>query len=217
VRAVAAALGLSLAPSATAQVALDLKLGYGLPTGNVWTVSPVSATWPMSKSWTGSIPVEFGARYRISPAISAGVYFGWGPAFVTSTGFDAITGSSGSDLRVGIDLVYAFSPDRAMSPWLSLGTGWEWTAYSGTKGGQSATVTMNGWEYVNVQAGLDFKVAKAFALGPYLGFLGGNYSSIVASGASNNGVGANYGGSVDTAARSFHGWLQLGVKGTLTL
>ena len=217
VRAVAAALGLAIAPSGTAQVALDLKVGYGLPTGNVWTASPVNPTWPMSKSWTGSIPFELGARYRIAPAISLGAYFGWGPAFVTSTGFDEIAGSSGSDMRVGIDLAYTFSPDRAMSPWVSLGTGWEWTNYSGTKRGQSAAVTMNGWEYLNVQAGLDFNVAKAFAVGPYVGFIGGTYSSIVASGASDTGVGANYGGAVDPAARSFHGWFQLGVKGTLNL
>ncbi len=217
VRAVAAALGLALAPSAMAQVALDLKLGYGIPMGTVWAASPWNPSWPMSRAWTGSIPIEVGARYRITPAISLGAYFGWGPAFVTSTGFDSIAGSSGSDMRLGIQLAYTFSADRAMSPWFSIGTGWAWTGYSGTKGGQSASITLNGWEYLNLQTGLDFNVAKAFAVGPYIGFLAGAYSSIVASGASNTGPGENWGGSIDPAARSFHGWFQFGVKGTLNL
>jgi hypothetical protein len=217
VRAVAAALGLALAPSAMAQVALDLKLGYGIPMGTVWAASPWNPSWSMSRAWTGSIPIEVGARYRVTPAISLGAYFGWGPAFVTSTGFDSIAGSSGSDMRLGIQLAYTLSADRAMSPWFSIGTGWEWTNYSGTKGGQSASITVNGWEYLNVQTGLDFNVAKAFAVGPYIGFLAGTYSSIVASGASNTGPGGNWGGSIDPAARSFHGWFQFGVKGTLNL
>jgi hypothetical protein len=76
---------------------------------------------------------------------------------------------------------------------------------------------MNGWEYLNVQLGLDFNLAKSFAVGPYVGFMAGTYSSIVASGASNTGPGNNYGGSVDLAARAFHGWFQFGVKGTLNL
>lgn len=217
VRAVAVGLVLAIAPPAMAQVAIDLKIGYGLPTGNVWAASPWNPPWSMSNAWTGSIPIELGARYRITPALSLGAYFGWGPAFVASTGFDGIAGSSGSDLRLGIELAYAFHPEGAMSPWFSLGTGWGWTSYSGTKDGQSASVTVDGWEYLNVQTGLAFRVAKAFAVGPYLGFIGGTYSSIAASGASNNGPGANYGGSIDPAARCFHGWFQLGVKGTLDL
>jgi hypothetical protein len=217
VRAVAAALGLALASSAMAQVALDLKLGYGVPMGTVWAASPWNPAWSMSNAWTGSVPIEVGARYRITPAISLGAYFGWGPAFVTSTGFAGIAGSSGSDMRLGIQLAYTFSADRPMSPWFSVGTGWEWTSFSGTSSGQDASVTMNGWEYLNLQTGLDFNVARAFAIGPYVGFLAGTYSSIVASGAANTGPGNNYGGAIDPAARSFHGWFQFGVKGTLNL
>jgi hypothetical protein len=46
-------------------------------------------------------------------------------------------------------------------------------------------------------------------------FLGGNYSSIIASGAAATYPG--YGGSVDLTSRAFHGWFQIGVKGTWNL
>ncbi len=212
VRAVAVAMALASAPDAMAQVALDLKVGYALPVGDVWVASPWNPAWSMTSVWTGAVPVEVAARYRFTPNISVGPYFQWGPAFTTSTGFDSISGSSGTTMRLGLELVYGITPDAGMNPWVSYGTGWEWTRYSGTKSGQSAAVTVDGWEYLNVQAGLDFNVAKAFAAGPYVGFSAGTYSSIVASGAS-----TGWGGSVELSARSFHGWFQFGVKGTLNL
>lgn len=216
-RAAAVAMGMAFAPTTMAQVALDLKVAYALPIGDVWVASPWNPAWTMTSVWTGAVPVEVAARYRFTPNISVGPYFQWGPAFTTSTGFDSISGSAGTDMRLGLELVYGFAPDAGMNPWASYGMGWEWTKYSGTKSGQSAAVTVNGWEYLNFQVGLDFKLARAFAVGPYVGFSAGTYSSIVASGASNTGPGGNYGGSVDLAARAFHGWFQFGVKGTLNL
>jgi len=212
VRAVAAALGLTLAPSATAQVALDLKLGYGLPTGNVQIASPVNPTQALSSMWSGEIPLEVAARYRFTPSISLGVYFQYDPAFVASASCAAGASCSGHDMRTGIELVYTFAPDRAMSPWFSLGTGWEWSHYSTRAGASTSDLNWSGWEYLNVQTGLDVNVATAFAVGPYVGFIGGTYSNLKAK---FDGVPFNR--AVDPASRSFHGWLQLGVKGTLTL
>jgi hypothetical protein len=191
-------------------VALDVKAAYAIPVGDVWGSSSWNPAWPMSGAWTGAVPLEIAARYRFTPSLSAGAFFQWGPAFVTSTGFAQIAGSSGSDMRLGIELVYAFTPGAALDPWVGLGTGWQWTSYSSS----SASVTLSGWEYLNVQAGLDFALGQALAIGPYLGFAGGNYTNIFASGAANTGVGNDYGGAIPTGARSFHAWIQLGVKGT---
>ena len=47
-------------------------------------------------------------------------------------------------------------------------------------GTQSATLTFSGWEYFNVQGGLDFNLSKTFAVGPYLGYFGGSYTSVSA-------------------------------------
>jgi hypothetical protein len=191
---------------------LDVKVAYAVPVGNVWGSSTwdefgYHPAWPMSDTWTGAVPLGVGGRYRFTPGLSAGVYFQWGPAFVTSSGTSGVAGTSGYDMRVGIEAVYGFLPDASWNPWVSLGTGWEWTQVSG----QGASVTPNGWEFLNVQAGVDYRLSPTFALGPYLGFVGGNYTNITATGTSEG-----WGGAIPSGGRAFHGWIQFGVKGTAT-
>ncbi len=212
VRAVVVLVAMALASSARGQVAFDLKAGYSLPMGNAWGTSPWNPARSMTDVWTGAVPLELAARYRFNPNVSAGVYFQYGPAFLKSPGPDGIDGTWGADVRVGLELVYAFLPDGTANPWFGIGTGWEWTSYSGQKSGAASAVTLNGWEYLNVQAGLDVNVSRAFAVGPYVGFLGGTYSSIGTSGAS-----VGFGGAIEPAARAFHAWLQLGLKATVNL
>ena len=192
--------------------ALDVKVAYAVPVGNVWGSSTwdefgYHPAWPMSGAWTGAVPLEVAGRYRFTPGLSAGVYFQWGPAFVTSSAFNGIAGTSGYDMRVGIEAVYGFMPEASWNPWVSLGTGWEWTQYAG----QGASVTMSGWEFLNVQAGVDFRLSSTFGLGPYVGFLGGNYTNISATGSAQG-----WGGAIPSGGRAFHGWIQFGLKGTAT-
>jgi hypothetical protein len=192
--------------------ALDVKVAYAVPVGSGWGSSTwedfgYHPAWPMTDAWTGAVPLEVAGRYRFTPALSAGVYFQWGPAFVTSSAFNGIAGTSGYDMRVGVEAVYGFMPDASWNPWVSLGTGWEWTQYAG----QDASFTMSGWEFLNVQAGVDFRLSPTFGLGPYLGFVGGNYTNFSAVSA-----GVNSGGAIPSGGRAFHGWLQFGLKGTAT-
>jgi hypothetical protein len=191
--------------------ALDVKVAYAVPVGNVWSASTwdngVHAAWAMSDTWTGSVPLGVAGRYRFTPGLSAGVYFQWGPAFVTSGGFPGVAATSGYDMRVGIEAVYGFLPDAPWNPWVSLGTGWEWTQVAG----QGSTVTLSGWEFLNVQAGLDFRLSPTFGVGPYLGFVGGNYTNF-----SSVSGGIDAGGAIPSGGRAFHGWIQFGIKGTAT-
>ena len=188
-----------------ALVALDVKAAYAIPVGNVWGSSSWNPAAPMSGAWTGAVPLEVAVRYLFTPNVSAGAYFQWGPAFVTSPGFNQRTGSSGSDMRVGVELMYELDPESEINPWFLLGTGWGWTSYSAS----NASTTLSGWDYLKVQAGVDLKLAQAFSLGPYVGFSAGTYTNIVATGAWQG-----WGGAVPLDARSFHGWLQYGLSGT---
>jgi hypothetical protein len=208
VRAVAVAAALAFAGTAQAQFALDLKLGYAVPTGGVATGQA------MNDTWSGSIPLGVDARYRFTPNISAGVYFQWNPAFAATNFCNAqqIPGGtptcSGSDLRLGLEVMYGFNP-AGMNPWVSLGTGWQWTNISATLGGETGGFTMSGWEYFNVQAGIDFPLSKLFALGPYVGYFGGTYTSV-----SGTGIVTVTDSSIPSSQRTFHGWFQIGAKGT---
>ncbi len=206
-RGLVVAAALAFAGTAQAQFALDLKAGYAFPTGSVGTGQA------MSDTWSGAIPLGVDARWRFTPNLSAGVYFQWNPAFAASAfcnNTDVPGGAtcSGSDMRLGLEVMYGFNP-AGMNPWVSLGTGWQWTNISAKAGGETAGVTFSGWEYFNVQAGVDFPLSKLFALGPYLGYFGGTYTN--ASGTGSNPMGSQ---TIESSFRTFHGWFQIGAKGT---
>jgi hypothetical protein len=209
-RAVTVAAALAITQSAAAaDWAFDAKVGFALPMGNVWGTEPWTREpmpFAMSTAWSGAVPLRFDARYHVSPNISLGAYFGWGPAFVKDSNYFAGPWNSGYDMRVGIELMYEFLPSEALNPWFLIGSGWEWTNFSGA----NHSVTMNGWEYLNVQAGLDFGLSRAFGIGPYVGFQAGTYSSMDMGGQPG-------GGKIPPDSRAFHGWFQFGVKGTLNL
>jgi len=200
------AAAVAFAPSAQAQFALDLKLAYAIPVGDATLNNPLSDTI------TGAIPIGLDARYKFTPNLSAGVYFQYAPAFVKSSFCDAATGASCSatGVRLGIEVAYAFMPDAGFNPWVSLGTGWEWATVKASVGSVSASVTADGWEYFNIQVGGDFALSKMFSVGPYVGFSGGSYTS------QTNPL-TDTSESIPSADRTFHGWFQLGVKGTVNL
>lgn len=210
---VAMVAALSFATPVAAQVSIDLKAGYGVPLGDAITPGgPWTYSGKMSNLWSGEIPIEVAGRWHFTRSFSAGAYFQYDPALVAArvcaTGFSC----SGSDVRVGVEAVYALNPEGFLSPWGSLGTGWEWTTLSISIPTDSAKVTYSGWEYFNVQIGLDFNLSRMFAVGPYVGYFAGSYSSV-----SGSVSGVAEPASVSSDFRAFHGWLQFGAKGTLNL
>jgi len=202
------AAAVAFAPSAQAQFALDLKLAYAWPVGDAFISDGVNQ--PLSDSISGALPIGIDARYKFTPNLSAGVYFQYAPAFVKNCSSGSSCSSSG--VRLGIEAVYAFMPDAGINPWVSLGTGWEWATFTQSAGGLEVSATLNGWEYFNVQVGADVAVSKMFSVGPYFGFSGGTYTSLSASSG-----GSSASASIPSADRTFHGWFQLGVKGTVNL
>ena len=209
---VAVVAALLLARPAEAQVSLDLKLAYAVPTGDIVSLGGATYYGRMSYTWSGAVPIGVAGRYRFSPNFSAGVYFQYGPAFVASRFCTASMTCSGYDMRVGVEAVYGFLPERTLNPWVSVGTGWEWTRFSVATADLSAAVTYSGWEYFNAQLGLDMNFSRTFAFGPWAGFFGGSYSSV-----SGDWSGEAQGPSIPSDSRAFHGWFQFGLKGTLNL
>ncbi|MEI6224024.1 MAG: hypothetical protein WCS72_04685 [Deltaproteobacteria bacterium] len=214
--AVVVAAALVFAAPAGAQVALDLKVGYAIPTGDLMAFGGSDYYGPMKYTWSGAVPIEVAGRYRFSPSFSAGVYYQYAPAFIATRFCASGMTCSGYDMRVGVEAVYAFLPERAWNPWVSVGTGWEWTHFSVATADASSQVTYSGWEYFNVQAGLDWNLSKTFAFGPYVGFFGGSYSTLTGN-STGPGAGGAVSGSIPSGYRAFHGWLQFGLKGTVTL
>jgi hypothetical protein len=76
--------------------------------------------------------------------------------------------------------------------------------------------TGKGFEFINLQGGLDFKVAPGLALGPFLSFSIGQYSSASVS-CSGNACGGFASASDDIDEKAPHQWLLLGVRGTFVV
>jgi len=205
-----------LTPSARAEVAIDLKVGYARPTGNIASESTASSYWKgaLSKFVSGAIPLEVAGRYRFTPKFSAGIYFQYAPAFTAASICRPEFSCSASNVRVGAEAVYGFLPDSTFNPWVSVGSGWEWLNQTvdipstATVAGSTQKLGLNGWEWFNVQVGADWNLSKMFAAGPYVGFFGGQYSSATDNAGSHT---------IASANRQFHGWLQFGLKGTVSL
>jgi hypothetical protein len=94
-----------------------------------------------------------------------------------------------------------------MNPWFGLGIGYEIASVSAEAGGGEASTTYKGIEFLNLQAGADFKVADNVGIGPFLSFSLGQYSSF----SSESPLGEIDG---DIEEKGMHQWLTIGVKGS---
>lgn len=202
---------------------LAARVGFGFPLGNV--ASDPTATLALTDDFSGEVPLWLDVGYRFGRKFFVGAYFQYAFAFIkSSTAFAASqigqavcempgVSCSGSDVRLGAELQYKFSPDASFQPWAGIGVGYEWTNLSASASGVEASLQYHGWEFFNLQVGGDFKVSEAFALGPYVAFSLGQYDTVSISGTGQPSESLD----IPSGSRSIHEWLQLGVKGTFNL
>ncbi|HEY3252499.1 MAG TPA: hypothetical protein VGJ91_01075 [Polyangiaceae bacterium] len=173
------------------KIRLGLRLGYAFALGNL------DKNDKMSDGTKGQIPIWIDAGYMVTPNILVGLYGQYG--FVQ---LKDCTDCSAHDIRFGLQGQYHLAPAGSADPWLGLGFGYEWLGLS--QGGASGTI--KGFQFLNLQGGADFKVSDAFAVGPFVDFSLGQYSSISVEDQS-----------ADIPEKAMHEWLTLGVKGTFGL
>jgi outer membrane protein W len=136
-----------------------------------------------------------------SPAVAAGA--------CKQTG----VGCSSHDIRLGVNGHYHVLPDGRFDPWFGVGFGYEWLSISASQGNVNVSQGVSGWEFFNLQAGLDFHLLKgALGIGPFVTLTFDQYSS--ASSPSDT-QGGTTGSSVSN--QSFHEWLFFGVRGDYDL
>jgi outer membrane protein W len=186
------------------KIKLGLRLGYALPTGKVGDISQNGATLDggkLSDDISGQIPIWIDAGYMVLPSLMVGLYGQYG--FVGTKNCPSGASCSAHDLRIGIQGQYHFMPEQSTDPWLGLGFGYESLGLSETVGGQSFDASINGWELLNLQGGVDFQVIPAFTVGPFLSFSLDQFSS-EKSGSQ----------SLDFTTKHIHEWILIGAKGT---
>lgn len=203
---------------------LGARLGYGIPMGK-GVDEPDGA---MSTGIKGMIPLQLDLGYRVIPSLTVGGYvmYGFGLIGDDSQAFCDRLEASGtdaschtSDVRVGAQVHYHIAPRQQTDPWIGAGLGYEWLSFGldASSGGSSLEIssTVKGFEFVNLQGGVDFRAAKGLGIGPFLSFTLAQFDSRSSScsGACTDITFMNG----DIPNKALHQWLLLGVRGSFVI
>ncbi len=147
---------------------LGARLGYALPVGSLSSNSSLST--PLSNLETASVPIGVDAGFRLSRGVYLGGTLAWGPGIAPNTkGTCALNASCfRQDAQLRAEARFYFTPERRVSWWASVGTGWEVAAFSESTGGNGATATLTG-PLADLELGFDSR-RGAVAIGPYFGW-----------------------------------------------
>jgi hypothetical protein len=189
-----------VASGARAEPSLALRLGVAPAVGSAARDVPASDVIPVQ------FPLQLDALWKVGP-FAAGFYGSWGPGRAGSCGPG--TTCSARDWRVGLQATWTFATQGGSEPWAGLASGYEWAIVDRTHGGTIET-TLRGFEPIAIQGGIEWRIGRWLALGPY-GLVGiGRYTKVSVD----TGFGA---ASEDVPDRAVHAWLHAGVRGRLVL
>jgi hypothetical protein len=187
-----------------------LRVGYGIPLGSV------AENGDLSDAVGGQVPLILDVGYRVIPNLFLGLYAQYGFAWVGDTFDEAcdLPGASCSahDIRLGIEAHYHFKPREKLDPWIGLGVGYEWLNIGAEANDLELSMTMHGFEFLNLQAGLDIRAADNFYVGPFLAFTMGQFSATSVE-CDDAFCGAGFAADGDIENKALHEWLLIGVRG----
>ena len=185
------------------------RLGYGLAMGDVAKDSK------MSDGVKSQIPIWLDVGYNVSDSLMVGAYVQYGIAQLADKACPDSADCSASDLRFGVQGHYHLSPGESMDPWFGLGVGYEIASASasGETMGQKfdSTASYSGFEFANLQAGLDFEASEGLGVGPFVSFSIGQFSS------ANLSVTGQPDQDGDIKDKAMHQWIVFGVRGAFNL
>jgi hypothetical protein len=185
---------------------LALRLGFASAVGSI------ASRVPVDDGVNLQVPVQVDVLWRFGQ-LAAGLY---GSGAWASVGDCAGSGAGGrscsaSVWRLGLQATWSF---RAVvggaEPWLGVATGYEWARERRARAGTAVETTWRGFELLAVQGGLEWRVARWAAVGPFLLVGGGQYSGIEMD----TGFAA---ASTEIPDKAVHAWIHLGVRGRFML
>ncbi len=190
------------------------RVGYGLPLGRVADADDSD----LKDGISGQIPLWLDVGYRVAPNVMIGAYFSYGFGFLGSDLEDACDtiDCSVHDMRFGGQLQFHVQPGQEVDPWFGAGFGYEWLSFTISSDVTDTDVssTFHGFEFLNLQAGLDFVVGNG-GMGPFMAFTLAQYDT-----ASQSCSGTCTGFDDDSESiddKAMHQWLIFGVRGTFVL
>ncbi len=141
--------------------AFELALGAGYSHGS----GDISSHGARLQDVQGAgATVELKAGYRLTEGFAFGLY---GSLTRYSAGDTLAGGTSVDGATAGLFADFHFRADRTTDPWIGLSTAWRGLWLSPDVGQTSG---FQGWEIARFCAGIDYRVTRSVAMGPYLGF-----------------------------------------------
>jgi len=215
-------------PERWSRLEIGVRTGYGIPIGR----ATGDADAKLNDFIAGQIPIWVDVGARINGHVAFGLYYSYGFGLLGSrlreacdllevsvTGEPVDVSCYARSHRIGFQLGYHFTPSRDLDPWIATGIGHEFFDFtlSTLSGPESTTSTIDadGMEYVNFQAGLDYRVAEHFLAGPFLGITVSEYGEFTRSCHGDCGIEGST--PEDVRNGSTHAWLFLGLRGVLLL
>jgi hypothetical protein len=191
---------------------LGARLGYATPMGDE------GGGTKLGDDYGGGVLLGLDVGYRFLQYIYVGGFLDYASI---STKSQSDTGEgpgcpsgvtcSASIFRYGLMARIHPINTGTIDPWFGLGFGRETLSTDFSAGGFSANGTATGWEYLHLQAGVDFLFAQRFGVGPFLAYSFGSYDKVKTTDIHGNTE------TKEIASKGTHGWLVFGVRGTFTL
>ena len=227
------------------KVELGFRTGYGIPIGRYLDADPgttnndasqAGESFEINSDAAGQIPIWFDLGARIGQVFVGG-YFAYGIIVFSdehaddceridefAQGLGGSASCSFHSLRLGANAHYHFGAaleeGAPIDPWFGGGLGYEWLSQGfflearGEEG--DLGVTYQGFEFVNVQAGVDLPVSDTAAFGPFIAATLASYHT-----ASLSCVGSacdeEESTSQDIDDTAVHTWFFVGVRGAFRL
>ncbi len=181
-------------------IAVGLRASYGVPLGDFYD------GFAMDERFESVIAPQVDVGYFLNANVYLGAYGQFGVAQIASGACPTGVDCGGRVLRFGVGASYHFFSESAIRPWLGAGIGYEFTRLDASgSGARGGSVTYKGLEFAHVDLGLDFKVHEHVWVGPQVTATVGQFSRLtLAEGA--------FEVSSDIEAKSFHAWLQPGLR-----
>ena len=196
-------------------VEFGVRLALGLPFGGLTGGNGNDLNHTVS---TLIAPLWLEAGARIASHWYVGGYFSYAILSLSNQAFGGNCqmigiGCSANDIRLGVQGQYHILPDNLFDPWFGAGIGYEWLSATATQNALVQNSGVSGWEFVNIQGGLDFRLLKGMlGVGPFVQLNIDQYSSQSVPTDTNGGT---VGQSIPSQA--LHEWFIFGARGDFDL
>ncbi len=128
--------------------------------------------------------------------VSVEGFFELSPMALSSDVTDTCSDCSAVGLRIGALGSFRFTPQKRFTPWVGLGIAYE--TLTEDNGFNSWTYSGLNWDF---SGGMDFKLGRVFALGPFVSLQFGEFDS----------VSGDISGDINDTG--MHSWFQIGARG----